>query len=69
MADLVDRRVRVVYQGEFSKWLKSKLGMPQGAVSSPLLWNLFGKDITFESAEVGESFADFHSATSSALTP
>ena len=66
LAFLMDRRVRVVYQGEFSKWLKSKLGMAQGAVSSPLLWNVFGKDLTVETAEVDESFADdFHAAFSS----
>ena len=40
--------------------------MAQGAVSSPPLWNLFGKDITVKSAELDESFDDdFHAATSS----
>ena len=40
-SNLVDRRVRVLFQGAASKWKKSKLGLPQGAVSSPLLWNFF----------------------------
>ena len=44
-ANLVDRRVRVVYQGCTSKWKKSKMGVPQGAVSSPLLWNFFTSDL------------------------
>ena len=66
LAFLQDRRVRVLYLGEFSKWLKSKLSMAQGAVSSPPLWNCFGYDLVVESAELDESFADdFHGATSS----
>ena len=66
LAFLMDRRVCVLYQGESSKWLKSKLGLAQGAVSSPPLWNLFGKDLSVISAEVDKSFADdFHAAISS----
>ena len=67
LAYLADRRVRVIYQGKFSKWLKSKLGMPQGAVSSPPLWNFFCKDLVLvDSCELDESFADdFYGASSS----
>ena len=56
LAYLMDRRVRVLFQEEVSKWLKSKLGMPQGAVSSPLLWNLFCFDLKVE-AIVGRRFS------------
>ena len=52
------------YQDVFSKWLKSKLGFPQGAVSSPILWNFFSRDLVVEAADLSESFADdFHSAS------
>ena len=62
----MDRRVRVLYQEEVSKWLKSKLGMPQGAVSSPPLWNLFSFDLKVVAAELAQSLADdFHGASSS----
>ena len=58
-----DRRMRVRYQGCLSKWRKTKLGMPQGAVSSPPLFNFFVKDLRVESGDVNESFADdFHTA-------
>ena len=66
LAYLVDRRVRVRYQDKLSKWLKSKLGMLQGAVTSPPLWNFFTLDLKVESADVDESFADdFHAGASS----
>ena len=69
LAYLMDRRVRVIYQGAVSKWKKSKLGMPQGAVSSPPLWNLFGKDLRVEVVELALSYADdFHGATSNSDT-
>ena len=62
-AYLVDRRVKVTYQGACSKWKKSKMGFPQGAVSSPLLWNFF------TTALDENAFADdFHAlATSSSI--
>ena len=60
---LRDRRMRVRYQGRLSKWRKTKLGMPQGAVSSPPLWNFFGKDLSISHGVINESFADdFHNA-------
>ena len=43
---------------------KPKLGFPQGAVSSPILWNFFSRDLVVEAADLSESFADdFHSAS------
>ena len=47
-ASLVDRRVRVIYQGVTSQWKKSKMGMPQGAVLSPGLFTFFVKDLDEE---------------------
>ena len=34
-AYLRDRKTRVRYQGVLSKWMKSKMGVPQGSVISP----------------------------------
>ena len=44
-ANLVDRRVKVVFHDVISRWRKSKMGVPQGAVLSPLLWNFFTSDL------------------------
>ena len=64
IAYLRDRRVRVLYQGVASKCRKVKMGVPQGSVLSPLLFNFFVRDIASE-APVDQSYADdFHGAAS-----
>ena len=63
---LRDRRFRVFYQGAFSTWRKSRLGVPQWSVISPLLFTFFVGDLNLDVAEVNEAFADdFHAAASS----
>ena len=58
--NFVDRRVKCIYQGASSKWRKNKFGVPQGAVSSPLLWDFFTADLD----ETGYA-DDFHGLASS----
>ena len=65
-AYLRDRNVRVLYQGAFSRWRKSKVGMPQGSVLSPVLYNFFTADMAVEAGDLSEGYADdAHSAASS----
>ena len=61
---LSDRKSRVVYQGATSKFRKVELGLPQGAVSSPPLYNFFEKDLEVEATE-SEAFADDNEANHS----
>ena len=65
---LWERRVQVVYEGKFSRWRKVKMGVPQGSVLSPLLFNYFVNDIA-SSAEVDESYTDNFHAASSHVSP
>ena len=62
VAYLRDRRIQVEFQGKTSTWKKVKMGVPQGSVLSPLLFNFFVRDIA-SSAQIDESYADdFHAA-------
>ena len=61
VAYMADRRSRVVYQGAQSKMVKVDLGVPQGSVLSPSLYNYFDKDLVVEATE-SESLADDHEA-------
>ena len=65
VAYLRDRKVRCLYQRVASKWRKVKMGVPQGSVISPLLFNFMVRDI-HSAASVNASYADdFHAAVSS----
>ena len=62
VAYLRDRKARCSYQGMLSSWKKVKMGVPQGGVLSPNLFNFNVKDVSSESADEDKSFADdFHS--------
>ena len=47
-----DRQIKVRYQGSLPKDRKTHWGMPQGAVSSPPLWNFFTADFDGEEFDV-----------------
>ena len=68
VAYLRDRKVRCIYQGVASRWKKVKMGVPQGSVISPSLWNFFVSSFS-SGAEVDESFADDFHAAESAVSP
>ena len=66
LAYMRDRKSRVRYQGVFSKWRITKLGVPQGSVISPLLFNFFLADLEIDSTDLNQSYADdLHGAASS----
>ena len=63
-AYLTDRRVRVLHQGVASSWRKQKMGVPQGSVISPLLFNFFVNDLV-TSTEINVAYADDNHAAAS----
>lgn len=67
-AYLRDRKIRCLFQGAKSKWKKIKMGVPQGSVISPVLFNFFVNDIS-SSAESNGSYADDFHAAAHAVNP
>ena len=66
VAYLRDRRISVRFQGSTSRWRKVRLGVPQGSVVSPILFNFFTSDLNLAASTINESYADdVHSAESS----
>ena len=68
-----DRKTRVSYQGSYSKWRKSRLGVFQGSKFSPWLYNFYVADwepTTIMEDEVDQSYADdMHSGATSSEIP
>ena len=73
VAYLRDRKVRCLYQGKASKWRKLKMGVPQGSVISPLLFNFYAADVSPSdfsfSPDVDECYADDNHAADSDVDP
>ena len=66
---LRDRKIRVLYQGARSKWKKMKVGVPQGSVISPVIFNFYVNELEAPSASLNGAFADDNHATSQHVKP
>ena len=68
-----DRKVRCLYQGKASKWRKLKMGVPQGSVISPILFNFYARDVSPSNdsfdPDIDERYADDNHAACSAVDP